>query len=222
VEELCEETFRAFHALGCLSGADGTGPRCCPFDARRNGVVLSEGAAMLVLEAEEHARDRKAGMRAAVLGWGNAFDPQADQTFRRAGGGLRTAILDAMREANRGPEGIDYVCSCANSSPGLDRMESRVLKEVFGARARQVPVSSIKSMIGETYSASGALALAAAVEAIQGAFLPPTVNYREPDPDCDLDCVPNEARGRQVRTVLVTAADSAGPNAAMILGAYGD
>jgi 3-oxoacyl-[acyl-carrier-protein] synthase II len=222
VEELCEETFRWFHGLGCLSGADGSEPQSRPFDARRNGVILSEGAGMLVVETEEHAQARNARILAVIRGCGNAFDRHADETFDRAGGGLLSAVTRAMREAGTGPEDIDYVCSCANSTPGLDRMETRVLKQALGDRARHVPVSSIKSMLGETYSASGTLALAAAVEAIGGGFVPATVNYSEPDPACDLDCVPNEARSQTVRTVLVTSADPYGQNAAVVLGAYGE
>jgi 3-oxoacyl-(acyl-carrier-protein) synthase len=105
--------------------------------------------------------------------------------------------------------------------PGLDRMETRVLKEVLGGHASSVPVSAIKSMVGETFSASGALALAAAVGAIRNGFIPPTMNYLLPDPQCDLDCVPNSARQRQVNRVLMTAADPYGQNAAVILGGKG-
>ena len=222
VEELCEETFRWFHGLGYLSGTDGSEPQSRPFDARRNGVILSEGAGMLVVETEAHARARNARVLATVRGCGNAFDRHADQTFDRAGDGLLSAVTGAMREAGVGPEDIDYVCSCANSTPGLDRMETRVLKQVFGDHARRVPVSSIKSMLGETYSASGTLALAAAIEAIRGGFVPATVNYAERDPACDLDYVPNESRSQTVRTVLVTSADPFGQNAAVVLGAYGE
>ncbi|HWR73420.1 MAG TPA: beta-ketoacyl synthase N-terminal-like domain-containing protein, partial [Nitrospirota bacterium] len=92
VEELCEETFLGFHTLGFLSGTDGASPLCCPFDRRRNGVILSEGAAVLVLEEETHAKSRGADILAAVMGYGNAFDPRADTSFDRAGQGLKTAI----------------------------------------------------------------------------------------------------------------------------------
>ncbi len=135
VEELCEETFMGFHNLGCLSGTDGSEPICCPFDARRNGTILSEGAAVLVLEDEEHALNRDAVILARVLGYGNAFDPSADRNFNHAGQGLKNAITLALQEAALNPEDIDYVCACANSSKGLDRMETKVIKEVFGKHA---------------------------------------------------------------------------------------
>jgi 3-oxoacyl-[acyl-carrier-protein] synthase II len=220
VEELCEETFHGFHNLGCLSGLDGSEPLCCPFDRRRNGIILSEGAAVLVLEDEEHALNRGADVLATVLGYGNAFDPLADSSFSRAGQGLKSAITLALKDASLQPGDIDYICACSNSTKGLDSMETRVIKDVFGAHASKIPVSSIKSMVGETFSASGALSLAAAVGALRKGMVPPTINYREPDPGCDLDYVPNEARPAQINTVLVTSADLYGQNAAVILGRY--
>jgi 3-oxoacyl-[acyl-carrier-protein] synthase II len=220
VEELCEETFLGFHTLGCLSGMNGSDPISCPFDAKRNGVILSEGAAILVLESEEHARARGGEILAEVLGYGNAFDPLADSSFDRAGQGLKNAIHLALQDASLQPEDIDYISACSNSTKGLDRMETRVIKEVFGKHAPAIPVSSIKSMIGESFSASGALSLAAAVGAIQKGSIPPTVNYKEKDPECDLDYVPNTARRKQINTVLVTSADPYGQNAAVIVGGY--
>ncbi len=219
VEELCEETFRWFHGLGWLSGADGSAPAVRPYDRRRNGTLLSEGSAMLVVEEAEHARSRNARPLARVLGCGNAFDPHAAPSFERAGGGLRRAIGEALSEAGLGPGEIDAVMGCANGSLGLDRMEARVLQEVFGSTGRRAPVSAVKSLIGEAYSASGALAVAAALEAMQAGFLPPTAGHGEPDPACDLDCVPGAARSMAVRTVLVISADPYGQNAAVVLAA---
>jgi 3-oxoacyl-[acyl-carrier-protein] synthase II len=220
VEELCEETFLGFHTLGCLSGTDGSEPLCCPFDARRNGLILSEGAAVLVLEDEEHARQRGATVLATVLGYGNAFDPAADLSFSHTGQGLKNAIAQALYGASLKTEDIDAICACANSTKGLDRMETKVIKDVFGKHAFSIPVSSIKSMVGESFSASGALSLAAAVGALQKDFMPPTVNYHERDPECDLDYVPGKARQKQIRTVLVTSADPYGQNSAVIVGRY--
>jgi 3-oxoacyl-[acyl-carrier-protein] synthase II len=220
VEELCEETFRLFHDLGYLSGMSGAEPVSRPFDAGRDGFVLSEGSAVLVVEDEEHARNRGADILAVILGYGNAFDPEADSTFEQAGRGLKTAITQALEEARVRPNDVGYVCSCANGTPGLDRMEARILKEVFGEDARRVPVSSTKSMIGETFSASGSLAVSAAVGAIRQGFVPPTVNHRQADPLCALDIVPNEGRSQAVKTVLVTAADPYGQNSALVVGGY--
>ncbi len=220
VEELCEETFMGFHKLGCLSGTDGSEPVCCPFDARRNGTILSEGAAILVLEDEEHALNRGAAIHARVLGYGNAFDPSADSSFNHEGQGLKNAIVHALKDASLNPEDIDYISACSNSTRGLDRMETRVIKEVFEKHAYTIPVSSIKSMVGESFSASGALSLAAAIGAIQKGMVPSTANYQEKDPECDLDYVPGAARKKQIQNVLVTSADPYGQNSAVIVGRY--
>ena len=220
VEELCEETFLGFHSLGCLSGIDGSEPVCRPFDAERNGTILSEGAALLVLEEEGHALDRGAEIIAVIRGCGSAFDSSADRSFSHAGTGLADAIRLALKDAAVHPEDIDYISSCSNATRGLDSMETRAIKEVFGRHAQTIPVSSVKSMIGESFSASGALSLAAAAVAINRGFIPPTVNYRDQDPECDLDYVSNEARKKQIETALVTAADPYGNNTAVVIGKY--
>ncbi len=220
VEELCEETFHTFHALGLLSGMSGAEPASRPFDADRDGFVLAEGASVLVLEDEAHALKRGADILAVVLGSGNAFDPETDSTFDRAGRGLISAIKLALSDAGIGPDAVGYVCACANGIPGLDRMETRVLKEALGDHARKIPVSSIKSMAGETFSASGALAVSAAIGAMRQGFIPPTMNRRTPDPACDLDVVPNSARKMRTDRVLITAADPYGQNSALLVGPY--
>jgi 3-oxoacyl-[acyl-carrier-protein] synthase II len=218
VEELCEETFLMFHNLGYLSGMNGAMPCCRPYDAKRDGTILAEGAAVLVLESEEHAVNRGAAPLARVLGCGNAFDPAADGHFNHKGQGLKNAVMRAFEDAALAPDAIDYICACSNATRGLDRMETTVIKEVFGARARKIPVSSIKSMIGETFSASGALSLAAAVGALRKGLIPPTVNCQEPDPEFDLDHVLGEARKKTIQTVLITSADPYGQNSAVLLG----
>ncbi len=218
VEELCEDTFRLFHELRWLSGLDGTAPLCCPFDARRNGMVLSEGAAVLVLEREAYALRRGADILARVLGCGNSFDPSAEADFSHKGEGLHRAVSQALREAALGPADIDCLCCSANSTPGLDRMEAAVLRDLFGDRASGIPATAIKSMIGESFSASGALALAAAAGMVHEGVVPPVANYREQDSLCDLDVVSGPAREKKIRNVLVTSADPYGQNSAVIVG----
>jgi 3-oxoacyl-[acyl-carrier-protein] synthase II len=220
VEEFCEETFLGFYNLGCLSGKDGSDPVCCPFDARRNGTILAEGAAVLVLENEDYAVSRGAHVFARILGYANAFDPHADFTFKNAGSGLKAAITGALQDASLNIEDIDCISSCANSTKGLDRMETEVIKAIFGDHAKHIGVSSIKSMIGETFSASGALSLASAVGSLYYGIIPPTINYKESDPECDLDYIPNQARNHNIRKVLVLSADPYGNNTAMVLGKY--
>lgn len=220
VEELCEETFLGFHNIGCLSGLDSSEPFCCPFDKRRNGIILSEGAAILILEDEEHAAKRGAQIMARVLGYGNSFDPAADFYFGHAGKGLGNSIDIALKDASLNPEDIGYISSCANSTKGLDRMETKVIKDIFGEKAFHIPVTSIKSMIGESFSASGALSLAAAVGALKQGIIPPTMNYMEKDPECDLDYVPNISRQRSIDKALVISSDPYGQNTAIVLGKY--
>jgi 3-oxoacyl-(acyl-carrier-protein) synthase len=125
-----------------------------------------------------------------------------------------------LQEAALNPEDIDYVSACANSSKGLDRMETIVIKDIFGKHALTMPVSSIKSMVGESFSASGSLSLAAAVGALRNGFIPSTVNYQVRDLECDLDYVPGKARQKQIQNVLVTSADPYGQNSAIIVGRY--
>ena len=141
--------------------------------------------------------------------------------FLITGKGWRHAIKLALKEASLTPEEIDYIASCANATRGLDRMETSAIKEVFGKYAYDIPVSSIKSMIGETFSASGALSLAASTGCLHRGFIPPTVNYEEKDPECDLDYVPNTARKKMIENALVLAADPYGNNTAMVVKRYG-
>ena len=222
VEELCEETLRGFYLLGCLSGSDGSEPVCCPFDARRNGVTLSEGASVLVLEDLDTARNRGAQILAVVLGYGSAFDVSAGKAATCKGDGLHHAVTIALADAKISPDAVDYISSCANSTQDADRIETKVIKEIFDKAACSIPVSSIKSMIGESFSASGSMSLASVVGVIRDGIIPPTVNYQEKDPQCDLDYVPNEAREKRVERVLVTASDPYGQNAAVILGRYSE
>jgi len=220
VEELCKETFLGLYKLGCLSGRDGSVPICCPFDARRNGIIFSEGSAILVLEEEGYALRRGANILARVMGYGNSFDPLGSKDFKHAGQGLGNAITLALKEASLNPWDVEYISSCANSTRGLDMMETKVIKEVFGRHAFNIPVSSIKSMVGESLSVSGVLSLISALGVIQKGLIPPTVNYKEKDNDCDLDYVPNEARKKDINKVLVTSSDPYGFNTAVVIGRY--
>lgn len=218
VEELCEETFMGFHILGCLSGIDGSEPLSCPFDRRRNGVILSEGAGVIVLEEEENAMTRGTNILAVFKGYGNAFDPDAEIGFTHNGKGLAEAMRIALMDASMTPEDIDCVVSCANSTRGLDRLETMALKDALGNQAYRVPVTSIKSMVGETYSASGILSLSAAVEILQKNMIPPTLNLKERDPECDLNYVHASPVEAEVRNILITSADPYGQNSAIIIG----
>ncbi len=217
VEELCEETFLCFHTLEYLSGYDGSEPLSCPYDKRRDGFIFSEGAAVLVLESRDHALKRGANILARIAGYGNAFEPEGDIGFDKMSRGLELAIREALRDASLEPQDIDYICGTANSTPGLDRLETEAIKNVFKDYAYKIPISSVKSMLGETFSASGSFNLLAAVGAIAEDFIPPTINYQVKDPLCDLDYVPHKARALKVNRVLVLSSDPYGQNSAVII-----
>ncbi|HSO26534.1 MAG TPA: beta-ketoacyl-ACP synthase II, partial [Anaerolineales bacterium] len=178
-----------------------------PFDANREGFIFSEGAAGLILESEEHALARGARIYAEVGGFassGDAFhiaapDPEALGPAR--------AMRWALENAGVRPEEIDYINAHGTSTPLNDATETKAIKMVFGDHAYQIPVSSTKSMLGHAMGASGALEALACIMAIQDNLLPPTINYETPDPECDLDYVPNQARRH---TVTVTLSNSFG------------
>lgn len=218
VEEMCELTFEGFHALKFLSGSNGGVFVNCPFDRRRNGVTFGEGACLLAMEDYDHARSRKAQILGEVLGFGYYFDPYRINKYNPRGVGVKAAIRNTLENAGLEPKDIDYICANANSTVAADKIETEAIKEVFGKRAYEIPVSSIKSMTGECYSVSGAFAAAAALGALNEDFIPPTVNLKENDPDCDLDYVPNQARKAKVNRVLVITFGPNGSNCCMVLG----
>lgn len=217
VEELCEETFLCFHTLEYLSGTDGSEPICCPYDMRRNGFIFSEGAVVLVLESYEHALRRSANIIAKISGYGNSFEPSDQIGFKRSCSGLVSAIKEALDRASLSPEDIDYICGSANSHYDLDKLETEAVKTLFGESAKKIPMSSIKSVIGETFSASGSFGVAASIFAFEKDFIPPTINYKIKDPYCDLDYVPNTPRSQRVNRILILSTDPYGQSSALII-----
>jgi 3-oxoacyl-[acyl-carrier-protein] synthase II len=219
VEELCWQTFYGFHALRFLSGArEGQRFINCPFDKRRNGIMLSEGAALLSMEEYGQARKRKAPVLGEVLGFGYSFDPYRINKYNPRGTGLKTAIRKALKDARVTAQDIDCICANANSTPQADKIETEAIKDIFGKQAYQIPVTAVKSMIGESFSASGALAAAAALGIINKHFIPPTVNYHEKDPACDLDYVPNKVRAASVNKILIITFGPNGSSSCMVVG----
>jgi 3-oxoacyl-[acyl-carrier-protein] synthase II len=172
-----------------------------PFDAERDGFVMGEGAGVLVLESEEHARLRDAPILAEVAGAGWSFDA-VDETAPDVDGQAQ-AMARALRDAEVAPADVDYVNAHGTSTQLNDKTETAAIKKVFGDLAHRTPVSSNKSMIGHLMAAAGAVEAVAAVLTIRDQTLPPTINYRTPDPECDLDYVPNEARPHRVNVCLV-------------------
>ena len=190
-----------------------------PFDADRDGFVPAEGAGILILESLEHARERGATPLAEVLGYGlssdgnHQFQPDGD------GAGAARAITAALRDAGLSPSDIDYVNAHGTSTPLNDASETRAIKRALGDDAYRVPISSTKSMIGHALGGAGAMEAIASIQTIRTGVIHPTTNYTTPDPDCDLDYVPNESRRAAVRTVLSNSFGFGGQNACLVFGA---
>jgi 3-oxoacyl-[acyl-carrier-protein] synthase II len=221
VEELCIQTFLGFYKTGFLAGLKDSGPEIsCPFDKRRNGIILGEGSCVLVLEELESAKARKTKIYAEVLGCGMSFDAYRINKYNPSGSGLGKAMRMSIREADINPSQVDYICSAANSTQAADLIETKTIKEVFGRQANRIPVSSIKSMVGECFSAAGGIQVAAALNAIEKQAVPPTINYQEKDAGCDLNYVVNNAKSYKIDKVLIDAFGPSGCNSSLIISKF--
>ena len=190
---------------------------CRPFDVTRQGTVLGEGAAFLVLETLEHAAARGATVYAEVIGYGSSMDAFAVSDPDPSGRGAVESMRKALRSAGLGPEDIDCVNAHGTGTPKNDVVETAAIKEVLGRRAYEIPVHSVKSMTGHMIAASGAVEAAAAALTLARGTVPPTINLRKPDPQCDLDYVPGAARPFAGDTVLSNSFGFGGQNATIIL-----
>ncbi|HEX9645362.1 MAG TPA: beta-ketoacyl-ACP synthase II [Acidimicrobiia bacterium] len=190
-----------------------------PFDADRDGFVLGEGAACLVLEGLEHAAARGARIYAEVLGYGMSADGYHITLPRPGGAGAARAMQYALDDAGLVPGDIDYINAHGTSTQANDSTETAAIKTVFGSDAYRVPVSSTKSMTGHLLGGAGALESLACILAIRDGVVAPTINYTTPDPECDLDYVPNEARELTVRTTMTNSFGFGGHNVALVFGA---
>ena len=178
---------------------------------------MGEAAAMLVIEDIKEARKNKRQPLARIKSVCSYFDAHSIAKIHPGGRGIEKAIRDSLDAAGAKPEEIDYIAGCANSTVDLDRIEVKALKKIFGKHLDGIPVSSIKSMVGETLSVSGSLQLIAAIGALQHGIIPPTINFKRKDADCDIDCVPNKPRKAAVKKVLVTSFGAGGYNSACIV-----
>lgn len=209
--------YVAYTVLGAVSTSNRPPQEVSrPFDALRDGFVLAEGGAALVLEEYEHARRRGAQIYAEVVGYGSSFDAYSITRPDPEGKGAARAMEAALREARLNPEDISYINAHGTSTRLNDVMETVAIKRVFGPHAYKVPCSSIKSMIGHLIGASGAVEAVASVLTVKEGIAPPTINLEAPDPECDLDYVPNEAREIKVKAVMSNSFGFGGQNAAII------
>ncbi len=203
----------AYACMGVLTARnDNPGEASRPFDTDRDGFVIGEGAAVLVLETEAHARARGAEPLAVFAGSGMTTDAYSIAIPEPDGRWAAAAIQSALAEAGLNAEAVGYINAHGTSTKANDRIETLAVKSALGDHAYRVPISSNKSMIGHTLGAAGAVEAAATVLAVHSGVLPPTINYRTPDPDCDLDVIPNEAREQRVTAAISNSFGFGGQN----------
>jgi 3-oxoacyl-[acyl-carrier-protein] synthase II len=213
----------AFHRTGAMSTRNDDPRRASrPFDAKRDGFVFGEGAGAVVLESLEHARARGAKPLAEVAGYGSSNDAFHVSAPAEDGGGAVLSMVRAMEDAGIRPEDVDYINAHGTSTLLNDASETMAIKRVFGKRAYDVPISSTKSMVGHMMGAAGAVEAVVCIKTIRSGIVHPTINYEYPDPECDLDYVPNEPREVNVKTVLSNAFGFGGHNATLVIRAVED
>ena len=209
--------FAALANMGALSKRnDDPQGASRPFDRTRDGFVFGEGAGILVVESAEHATRRGAAILAEIIGAALTADAFHISAPEPTGRGAAMAMAGAMRNAGIGPADIDYLVAHGTSTPLNDVTETKAIKRAYGERAATLAISSPKSMVGHMLGAAGAVAGIAAVGAIRDGWIPPTINYREPDPECDLDYTPNVKRKLHVDTAMINGFGFGGQNAVAI------
>jgi 3-oxoacyl-[acyl-carrier-protein] synthase II len=216
LSEFCFATLCAFGSISTFDDPPLKASR--PFDLRRQGLVLGEGSAIMVVEELDHALNREAFIYAEVLGFGTGNEAGVQNRREASLVALRQSMDSALGDAALRPQQIDYVNAHGNGMPDYDRVDTEAVRASFGQLAYSIPVSSIKSMVGHAMGAAGSLQVAATCLTLAHSIIPPTINYEVPDPACDLDYVPNIARVCRVRRALVNAHAIGGTYSALILG----
>jgi 3-oxoacyl-[acyl-carrier-protein] synthase II len=214
--------FAALANMGALSKRnDDPEGASRPFDRTRDGFVYGEGAGVLVLESAAHAVERGANILAEVIGASLTADAYHISAPEPTGRGAAMAMTKAMRQAGVAPDEIDHIVAHGTSTPLNDVTETKAIKAAFGEQAYKVPVSAPKSMVGHMLGGAGGAAAIAAVGSIRDGWIPPTINYHEPDPECDLDYVPNARRQKRVETAMINGFGFGGQNAVAIFRRFG-
>jgi 3-oxoacyl-[acyl-carrier-protein] synthase II len=191
-----------------------------PFDKERDGFLMGEGAGVLILETLEHAQSRGANILAEVTGYGTTDDAHHISAPAENGAGAAMSMKLALEDAGLTINDIEYINAHGTSTPLNDKSETAAIKTVFGEQAYQIPVSSTKSMTGHLLGASGAVEAAVCIMAIRDQILPPTINYHTPDPECDLDYVPNQARRASPKHVMSNSFGFGGHNATLVISRF--
>jgi 3-oxoacyl-[acyl-carrier-protein] synthase II len=194
--------------------------KCRPFDKNRDGMVVGEGAGILVIETLSHAKSRNARIYAEILGYGLACDAFKMTIPDPSGSGGILCLERALKKSNVKPEQVDYINAHGTGTEENDKTETLIIKKVFGEKAKSIPVSSIKSMIGHTMGAASAIEAVACALMISKGIIFPTINYTEPDPECDLDYVPNISREADLNIVVSNAYAFGGNTSSLIIGKY--
>ncbi len=222
VEEICLQTFLGFFRLGYLSGLkENSEPVSRPFDENRDGIVFAEGASVVLLETLGSALRRKVKIYAEVISVASNFDPGGFHRYNRKATGIIDAMQSAINKSGLVPENIDCIFSNANSTKDGDAVEAKAIKAVFKKHALKVPVTAIKSMIGETFSASGGMNLVAALGSLETKTIPPVINNQFNDKDCGLNCVFKSVQSRGLDHIMVNCFDPSGANSVLILRKFG-
>ena len=219
---ICDTFVSSYIAMRALSTRNDE-PECAsrPFDANRDGFVIAEGAGVLVLETLERAQERGAPILAELIGTGLTCDAFHITSAHPDGKGAAQAMTAALQSANLNIEDVDYINAHGTSTQVNDTIETKAIKTVFGEHARQVPVSSTKSMTGHAIGAAGALEAAICVQALVSNVIPPTINLDNPDPACDLDYVPHVARDKELNVVMSNSFAFGGQNSVLIFRKFG-
>ena len=188
-----------------------------PFDKERDGFVIGEGAGVVVLEELDRARKRGVPIWGEIIGFGMSEDAYHITQPVSEGRGIKQAITKALEDAKISPQKVDYINAHGTSTPFNDKVETQAIKDVFGRKAYQIPVSSTKSMTGHLLGATGGVELVACLLALRDGIIPPTINYENPDPECDLDYVPNKAREVKIKIVMSNSMGFGGHNAVLVV-----
>jgi 3-oxoacyl-(acyl-carrier-protein) synthase len=218
---VCNTAITAFDRVGAMARRDrdfSMSPQ--PFDKNRDGLVMGEGAAILILETESHAKKRGANILAELAGYGATADAFHVTAPHENGAGGASAMRMALTAAGANADDLGYINAHGTGTVLNDQAETRAIKAAFGERAYQIPVSSTKSMTGHLMGATGAVEAIFCVQVVREGILPPTIHYQTPDPECDLDYIPNQAREKKVDLAISNAFGFGGHNAVLAIRKY--
>jgi 3-oxoacyl-[acyl-carrier-protein] synthase II len=209
------EAFAGFNRLFAVA------PRKCqPFSKNRKGMIPAEGAGVLILESEQRAKKRRAHIYGEILGYGLSCDAYHPSNLEPEGKGILNAFKDLFNHSGINPEDVDYISAHGTGTIANDRIEAKAINDFFGLRAKKIPVNSVKSMLGHCMGAASVINSVVCALVIKNGIIPPTINYEEFDPECDLDCVPNKSRRQKVNIVLSNSFGFGGNNAILAIGKY--